>query len=136
MSIFSDGLKIYLILNSTITFLREIIMQHFQLSESTRNVISSRLRETLSKLKAASQTLSDAEENPLSSAEKYAIVIEALQFVIRNRDTKIDPPQNYAKGHQLLSDVDLTLETMYENPTSLDLSLQGQSLLLNQYNSI
>ncbi len=111
-------------------------MQHFQLSESTRNVISSRLRETLSKLKAASQTLSDAEENPLSSAEKYAIVIEALQFVIRNRDTKIDPPQNYAKGHQLLSDVDLTLETMYENPTSLDLSLQGQSLLLNQYNSI
>ncbi len=103
-------------------------MQQYQLSEATRKAINSRVGETFRLLKEASQNLVDSEGKSLSNAEKYAVVIEALQFVIRNRDPNIDPPQNYTKGHQLLADVDGKLESVYDDPTTLDENLQGQTI--------
>lgn len=103
-------------------------MQQYQLSEATRKVINSRVGETLRLLQEASQNLADSEGKSLSNAERYAVVIEALQFVIRNRDPNIDPPQNYTKGHQLLADVDGKLESVYDNPATLDENLQGQTI--------
>lgn len=103
-------------------------MQSSRLDENVRVLINNRVRNTLQQLKIESLKLEESPGIPANRVLRNAVMIEALQFVIRSRDPQEDSPEKYAKGHQLLSEADFRLESVYENPRTLDDNLQGESL--------